>query len=652
MKRKSVENTRSYFKFITLLLLLSFPFAAISKEDISQRKVISYVDTSLSNSQKYVLRVDDKPFYMINVQVRFDKLRYRWGWDMATCEKLLEQTVPLGFNTLSIPIHWVEVEPEKDKFDWSTLDLYLGMAQKYNFKVELLWFGQNSGGHVQWLKPDQLRTPNYVMYSPKAGDFESFSTKGSSKETTSDYIIRRDISDYTLDLEDKKLRAREAFVLNRVMRHIAQWDIENGLKHTVIGIQLNNEVRSFPSSTIVEYMNELGRGVKESPYSVWTRMNCTFADLYSVLYSNEQLRSTTGTYIDFVGIDNYCSTPEAMDNYINSMRTCIPYMGKNYRMIMEAGAEMSNIAQLQLAALSGNIAFDYYELCGPDGRGIFVKDESMHFRPRSKYIEEDVKLVNTMLNGVMTDIALNSNGYGLFVHNWRGESLMPTIGVEDISFKPSYINSQALTIIRGADEIILTTTKGGVFSWNESLEIASANQGYLDANNLWTNEKNIKLHADKKRRTISVTLAAGQTVRLLRKTSQPQPATIYPAELANFGGGVSIEADIENGIGFSGNGYLNFPLAGGYAEWTKVDGRQGGEKTIRIRYANATKVNGNPWIVVNGEKKRINLPITGAWNKYQYISIKVKLNQGTNNIIRLETTWNGAGHIDELQLME
>lgn len=139
-------------------------------------------------------------------------------------------------------------------------------------------------------------------------------------------------------------------------------------------------------------------------------------------------------------------------------------MGKNYRMIMEAGAEMSNIAQLQLAALSGNIAFDYYELCGPDGRGIFVKDESMHFRPRSKYIEEDVKLVNTMLNGVMTDIALNSNGYGLFVHNWRGESLMPTIGVEDISFKPSYINSQALTIIRGADEIILTTTKGGVFS--------------------------------------------------------------------------------------------------------------------------------------------------------------------------------------------
>jgi hypothetical protein len=25
------------------------------------------------------------------------------------------------------------------------------VAKKYNLKVELLWFGQNSGGHVQWL---------------------------------------------------------------------------------------------------------------------------------------------------------------------------------------------------------------------------------------------------------------------------------------------------------------------------------------------------------------------------------------------------------------------------------------------------------------------------------------------------------------------
>jgi hypothetical protein len=34
-----------------------------------QAKVISYVDTSLDGSQKYVLRVDGKPFYMTNMKI-------------------------------------------------------------------------------------------------------------------------------------------------------------------------------------------------------------------------------------------------------------------------------------------------------------------------------------------------------------------------------------------------------------------------------------------------------------------------------------------------------------------------------------------------------------------------------------------------------
>ena len=80
----------------------------------------------------------------------------------------------------------------------------------------------------------------------------------------------------------------------------------------------------------------------------------------------------------------------------------------------------TNIAQMQVAALSGNTAFNYYELCGPDGRGIFIKDKEKHFVPRSPYTEDDVKSVNRMLNNAMTDIALNASGYGLFVHNWKG----------------------------------------------------------------------------------------------------------------------------------------------------------------------------------------------------------------------------------------
>lgn len=637
--------------FILFLLFLMSSLSSGVKGKIIQQKVISYVDTSLNGSQKYVLRVDGAPFYMTNVQVRFDKLRYRWNWDIATCERLLKETASLDFNTLSIPIHWVEVEPYKDQFDWTTLDLYLGMAQKYGFKVELLWFGQNSGGHVQWLKADQLRTPDYVMHSPKAGDFQSFSTEGSSKETSSEYRICRDISDYTLDLNDIKLREREAYVIGKVMEHVSQWDIENGSKHTVIGVQLNNEVRSFPSSVIVAYMSELGRAVKQSSYSVWTRMNCTFTDLYSVLYCNEQLRFTVGTYIDYVGIDAYCNDQDGPDVYMESMRSNIPYLGKNYRMIMEAGAEMPNIAQLQIAALSGNTAFDYYELCGPDERGIFVKDEKDYFVPRSAYIKNEVKAVNKMLNSVRTDIALNANGYGLFVHNWKGESFMPTIGVEGIKFTPGYINSQALSIVRSGSEIILATTKGGVFSWTEDVGVVSASKGYFNFDNEWIDEGNVDFYINKSKQVYILEAPSGQIIRLLRH-EQKRPSAIYPAEHAEFGDGVALEADITNCLGFSGGGYLNFPLAGGYALWTNIDGQNGGKKNIRLRYSNGNSKTNNPRLMINGVIRNISLQPTGAWNIYKYADIMVELKPGMQNTVRLESTWTGAGHVDELQIME
>lgn len=644
------RTTISMKSVILLCMALLLPSAIASKGKNSQKKVISYVDTSLNGSQKYVLRVDDKPFYMTNVQVRFDKLRYRWNWDIATCERLIKETAALGFNTLSIPIHWVEVEPAKDKFDWTTLDLYMGLAQKYNLKVEMLWFGQNSGGHVQWLKPDQLRTPDYVMHSPKAGDFQSFSTAGSSKETTSEFTIRRDISDYTLDLNDNKLCAREAYVLSRVMKHITNWDAENGCKHTLIGVQLNNEVRSFPSTTIVEYMSELGRAVKESPYSVWTRMNCTYTDLYSILYCNEELRSTSGTYIDFVGIDTYRNHAATEDEFVESMRTNIPYIGKNYRMIMEIGAEVPNIAQLQLAALSGNCAFDYYELCGPDDRGIFVKDEQKGFVPRGIYIE-DVKLINKMLNSVMADVALKSNGYGLFVHNWKGDSLMPTVGVEGISFKPGYINSQALSIIHSDNEIVLTTSKGGMFSWPDTLGILSASKGYFDFNNNWNNEGNIDFQIDKRKHVVTLNMKEGQTVCLLRPV-QKKPSLIYMPEQADFGAGVKLESDAENCLGFSGTGYLVFPLAGGYAVWKNVDGLGGGKRVMRVRYSNGNLQTCTPRMIINGVNRNISLKSTGSWDAYQYADITVDLKSGMNNVIIWESTWTGAGHIDELQILE
>lgn len=456
---------RKFLKSLGALGFISFCFPLFCNSIIqlrhSQNKIISVVDTSLNGSQKYVLRVDGKPFYMTNIQIRLDKLRYYWGWNAMAREAIVAQAAMDGFNTVSIPIHWYEVETSRDNFDWGILDEYLGLAEKYKLKMELLWFGQNSGGHVQWLgnpdtNPVHLRTPDYVLYSPKPG----------SAATTSDYRIRRDISDYTLDLEDNNLREREKYVLEKVMSHIARWDADHGYAHTLIGIQLNNEVRGmripFSNACVLSYMSDLATAIKESNYVVWTRLNCVYVDLEARIADNEKMRLNYGTNIDFVGVDSYRHHFNSDQSYIESMRTNIPYKNKNYRMIMEIGAEVSNIAQLQLAALSGNNAFDYYDMCGPDGHGLYDKKDVDRFVPHGEYIG-DVRLVNKILNSDIVDIALNANGHGLFVHNWEGIKTVPTKGVKGIIFMPAYPTSQGISISRSDSELVLMSTKGGTF---------------------------------------------------------------------------------------------------------------------------------------------------------------------------------------------
>lgn len=488
------------------LLAIGSPLIAAGQTRAGDR--VSYVDASLDGSQKFTLRVDGKPFYMTNVQVRLDKLRYAWGWDAAAREAILARAAADGFNTVSLPIHWYEVEPSMDEFRWGIMEEYLSVAQKHGLKVELLWFGQNSGGHVQWLgdpknDPVHLRTPDYVLYSPGPG----------SIETTSDYTIRREMSAYSLDLADERMKEREAYVLGKVMDHVADWDAANGSKRTVIGVQLGNEVRGikvqFPHSLVVSYMSYLGGAVKKSRYPTWTRMNCVYTDVAPRVAANEILRSNGGTNIDFVGIDTYRHHFRTDRQFIESMRTNVPETGKNYKMVMEANGSIAVSAILPVAALSGNSAFAYYEMIGPDNYGLYERDGEMGFKPRGSYVE-DVRTVNRLFVGAMTDLALNASGAGLFVHNWAGDLITPTANADGIVFTPASADSQAVSIRRGRNEIVLLNTKGGTFDLPASFKLRKASRGYFDGDDRWVDQGTVPFANS------SISPPAGKIVRLTR----------------------------------------------------------------------------------------------------------------------------------------
>lgn len=463
---------------------------------LDAQTTISSVDTSLNGSQKYTLRVGNTPFYPISIQMRFDKLRYfnAYKFTFAQCNALAAQAASDGFNTIKVPLTWYEVEPTKDTFDWTVLDNYLSIANNNNLKMELLWLGVNDDGGTGWEgdsgNPVHLRTPDYVLYAPSYG----------STATTSDYTI---LSGYpfTLDVRDANLQARETYVLSQVMAHIASWDAANGNMHPVIGFQIENETQRFSASAIVSYMSGVASAIKTSNYSVYTRTNTidNQALVESLAAYNQTLRNGAGTNLDFIGIDNYSSSPTVIEG-------AQPVIANNYAMIMENNAQ--NPATVKLAALAGNTSLNSYDMCGPDGYGLYTQTSPGVCTPTGSNIT-GVRAMNHMLASDTVDLALNAQGKGLFVHNWAANSTSTTTGGSlGISYTPTTTNDQAVSIQRSNTEIVLMNTGGGTFTIPAELNVSAASQGYFDANNSWVDQGAVPFTS------ASITPTAGTTVRL------------------------------------------------------------------------------------------------------------------------------------------
>ncbi len=445
------------------------------------KQYISEVDLSLKGSEKYVLRVDGKPYYGTNIQLRADKMRGYWGWSDEDIEVWFKRAADDGFNTISMPVFWSEVELEKNHFDWRILDQYLNWCHKYGMHMELLWFSWSSGGRVQWLWNGvkgryQLRTPDYVC----------------SQAGTSEFNMLRNTWEYSLDWRDTNLRDRETYVLSRIMEHVALWDANNGNPHTVVGVQLGNEARGHgnngaTSAEIIDYYHNVGSAVKNSKYVTWTRLNCVSYETSGRTSANESKRNNGGTNIDFVGIDVYGTNAGSIKGNINGQ---LGTNGKNYRMIMEIDAKDAASPFYQMAALAGDKAFDYYNLGPVDGNGLYANDGT---KPKERAHINYVRQRNKILNLSMRDIAVRRHGSGLYVYNYTGGKIDTETGYYGISFTPDEVTTQAIAVEHTSNQFLLLSTNKGTFSIPASLNVTSAQQGHFDEEGLWVSEGNVDI---------------------------------------------------------------------------------------------------------------------------------------------------------------
>jgi hypothetical protein len=151
-------------------------------------------------------------------------------------------------------------------------------------------------------------------------------------------------------------------------------------------------------------------------------------------------------------------------------------------------------------------------------------------------------------------------------------------------------------------------------------------------------------------RSGTVTIAGSGITRTVAVTQAGSGTTssVYQAESGTVGGGTVFESS--NG-GFNGTGYVNASSNGGFSQNSNVDGRGGGSKTLRIRYALGVSAARTGRLLVNGSASNITFNATGSWTTWALQNITVTLNNNSSNTIRFESTGQDLANIDQVEVL-
>jgi pectate lyase len=178
-------------------------------------------------------------------------------------------------------------------------------------------------------------------------------------------------------------------------------------------------------------------------------------------------------------------------------------------------------------------------------------------------------------------------------------------------------------------------------SWLSTLPTSGTNNGSFAVN--------ATANTGTSSRSGTVTVTGGGITRTASVTQAGTATTtsVYQTESGTVGGGTVFESS--NG-GFNGTGYVNASSTGGFSQNANVDGRGGGSKTLRIRYALASGSRTGR-LVVNGTAQNITFNATGAWTTWQLQNVTVTLNNSTSNTIRFESSGQDLANIDQIEIL-
>lgn len=344
------------------------PSKPSGKDPVNPIEQITVSRICTSEEGKPYLEVDGEPFAVYGAQVRIDIFRSvdKLGWDeielyFATAQKL-------GLNCVQLSYPWAFLEPKQDQYNFEEIDAILGFANKYDLKVELLWFSTNMIGDAY-----TFLVPNYIMATPslrlkRDGDGDWHGLYGYT---------------YSLINNDAWLLERETKAVTTLFDHIRTWDEANGSRHPVITCQVHNEPdagvrwrlgqKNFKYrddspvtpqdcwKMTLEALDVVGKAIKASSYKVATRTNIISGD------GVKDFPQTPGMGpkdvfalegIDFVSFDPYREKVNEIAYEVSQYAS----MKGNYPLIAENRGSYTNTASLMLVASALGGGYDIYDL--------------------------------------------------------------------------------------------------------------------------------------------------------------------------------------------------------------------------------------------------------------------------------------------------
>ncbi len=257
-----------------------------------------------------VIYHNDKPYLYYTMHLRYDHLLQFAEEDYA--KKLYDQAAKTikddGFDTIVIYIKWENIYDGK-KYDFSTLEFQYNVAKKYDLKIHINWFGADVGGwggYMAWQKGDTEKYPplkdenGNIVYNNQGEPIPDFSNKNFLKDGYD------------------------------AIQQLCAWLNVNDTDKRTVAIQLENEPGGNAGGgqpywmgqykNLSNYLNNLGKAVKESSYSMVTYLNLMASGWNETLdgftFEERIYDLIDKEYIDIVGYDYYTIQPDIRINQI------------------------------------------------------------------------------------------------------------------------------------------------------------------------------------------------------------------------------------------------------------------------------------------------------------------------------------------------